>query len=84
MITPPWTVDGFEVPVIWSIFAEQGLEAVGDIELVAGRARIDEGQRRAVDRDGIAGGKTGRDRVGGRRPGERVAALMGAGSWLFW
>ena len=45
---------------------QQRLHAVGDVELVAGRARCDEGQRRAVDGDGVAGGKAAGQRIRAR------------------
>ena len=50
-------VDGVDVPVIASIFDSKRLDAVGDVELVAGGAGGDEGDRRAVDGDGVAGRK---------------------------
>ena len=48
---------------------QQRLDAVGDVELVAGRAGGDEGDRRAVDGDGVAGRETGGQRIrAARRP----------------
>ncbi len=66
VITPPLTVDGVEVPVIESILRQQRLDAVGDVELVAGRAGGDKGDRRAIDGDGVAGRETGGQRVRAR------------------
>ena len=73
------TVEGFEVPVIWSILLQQRLDAVGDVELVAGRARRHEGERGAVDGDGVAGGEAGAIESERAAPDSSVAPLIGAG-----
>ncbi len=51
------------MPVIEFDLGKQRLNAVGDVELVAGGARGDEGDRRAVDGDGVAGREARRQRI---------------------
>ena len=55
VIAPPLMVEGLVVPVIEIDLCQQRLNAVGDVELVAGRAGGHECDRRAVDGDGVAG-----------------------------
>ena len=53
---------------------QQRLDAVGNVDLIAGRAGGDKGDRRAVDGDGVARRETRRQRVGagGARQGGRA------------
>jgi hypothetical protein len=48
---------------------QQRRDVIGDVDLgsaVGGRARRDEGERAGIDGDGIADGKIGGERIGGR------------------
>ena len=72
VITPPLTVDGVDGAGDRIDLCQQRLDAVGDVELVAGRARGDESDRRAVDGDGVAGREVRGQRIRSAR--RRTAA----------
>ncbi len=74
VITPPLTVEGVEVPVIEIDLGQQRLDAVGDVELVAGRAGGDKGDGRAVDGDGVASREIGGERIRASGAGQRGRA----------
>ena len=58
---------------------EQRLDAVGDVDLVAGRARGYEGDRGAVDGDGVVCREIGGERIRSRAaPDSSVAPVIGA------
>ena len=58
---------------------QQRLDAVGDVELVAGRAGGHKRDRRAIDGDGVAGAKLVASESDGATPDNSVAPVIGAG-----